>query len=288
MIRGLKPYPAYKDSGISSIGKVPEHWQVRRQRNVLQMLVSTVDKHIIDGEMPVRLCNYVDVYKNERITHSLQFMRATATSDEISQFRLQRGDVLITKDSEAWNDIGVPALVEYAAPDLVCGYHLAILRPHLDVVASHYLLRTLQSQAVAVQYHVTANGVTRYGLSHNAIKSIFLPIPPLAEQEAIARFLEHAYLLIRRYIQSQHKLIGMESHPTALDRAIGVAQRNIGILREYRARLVEDVVTGKLDVREAAARLPEESAEPEPPEEAKTAPEAGDVELDSATEEAEV
>lgn len=56
-------------------------------------------------------------------------MRATATNEEVERFRLQLEDVLITKDSEDWNDIGVPALVEYAATDLVCGYHLAILRP---------------------------------------------------------------------------------------------------------------------------------------------------------------
>ena len=68
---------------MPSLGKVPEHWQVRRQRNVLQMLVSTIDKHTVEGELPVRLCNYVDVYRNERITDSIPFMRATATQEEI-------------------------------------------------------------------------------------------------------------------------------------------------------------------------------------------------------------
>jgi type I restriction enzyme S subunit len=79
VIRGLKPYPAYNDSGVPSFGPIPDHWQVRRQRNVVQMLVSTIDKHSIEGELPVRLCNYTDVYKNERITETLSFMRATAT-----------------------------------------------------------------------------------------------------------------------------------------------------------------------------------------------------------------
>ena len=58
--------------------------------------------------MPIRLCNYVDVYKNDRITSAIPFMSATASQDEIERFRLKQGDVLITKDSEAWDDIGVP------------------------------------------------------------------------------------------------------------------------------------------------------------------------------------
>lgn len=62
MIAGMKPYPAMKDSGVPWLGEVPEHWEVRRLRNVADMRVSNVDKHSRDNECPVRLCNYVDVY----------------------------------------------------------------------------------------------------------------------------------------------------------------------------------------------------------------------------------
>ena len=141
----FQPYPAYKDSGVPWLGDVPEHWTAQRQRNVIDMHVSNIDKHTAEGEIPVRLCNYVDVYKSDRITERLPFMRATASQDEVKRFRLQVGDVVITKDSESWNDIGVPALVEYAAPDLVCGYHLAILRPREGILHGSYLLRALQS-----------------------------------------------------------------------------------------------------------------------------------------------
>ena len=54
------------------------------------MRVSNVDKHIREGEFPVRLCNYVDVYKNDRITQTIPFMNATASRDEIERFRLER------------------------------------------------------------------------------------------------------------------------------------------------------------------------------------------------------
>lgn len=209
MIDGLKPHPAYKESGVPWLGEVPEHWDVRRIRNAAEMRVSNVDKHTRDDELPVRLCNYVDVYKHDRIHHEMLFMRATASPEEIARFRLERGDVLITKDSEAWNDIGVPALVEQPADDLICGYHLALLRPLRDRLHGDYLFRALQSTAIAYQFHVEANGVTRYGLSYAAIKSIWVPLPPLPEQAAIVRFLDWVDWRIRRYIHAKKKLIAL-------------------------------------------------------------------------------
>ena len=141
-------YPVYKPSGVEWLGDVPEHWEVRRLRTIAEMRVSNVDKHTKDDEFPIRLCNYVDVYKNDRITQAMHFMSATASWDEIERFRLERDDVLITKDSEAWDDIGVPALVAEPADDLISGYHLALLRPYKEILGA-YLARTLQSKAVA-------------------------------------------------------------------------------------------------------------------------------------------
>ncbi len=229
MITNLKPYPAYKDSGVEWLGQVPEHWEVRRLRSIAEMRVSNVDKHTKEDEQPVRLCNYTDVYRNERINSAMVFKRATATKDEIERFRLKRGDVLITKDSEQWNDIGIPALVDDIDEDIVCGYHLALLRPFAETATSAYLLRALQSTAVAYQFHISANGVTRYGLSHDAVKSVRLLLPPLPEQTAIVRFLDYIDRRIRRVIQAR--------------------KNRIRLLEEYKQALIQQAVTGKIDVR---------------------------------------
>ena len=269
--RGLDPNVRLKPSGVEWLGDVPEHWEVVRLRNTSEMRVSNVDKHAKDDEQPVRLCNYVDVYKNDRIRSGMAFMRATATTDEIEQFRLQSGDVLITKDSEAWNDIGVPALVEDTQDDIVSGYHLALLRPFPERVDGGYLFRALQSPAVAYQFHVEANGVTRYGLSHSAIRSVWLPLPPLSEQAAIVSFLDRT--------------------TAALDAATTSAQRETSLFREYHTRLIADVVTGKLDVRDASAGLPDEVKEPEPFDETSAlidGVEEPSDDLDAVPEEAEV
>ena len=109
-------YPAYKPSGVSWLGDVPSPWEVRRLRTIADMRVSNVDKHTREDEVPVRLCNYVDVYKNDRITPAMPFMTATASRDEIERFRIESGDVLITKDSETWDDIWGPSARSGVSP----------------------------------------------------------------------------------------------------------------------------------------------------------------------------
>ena len=206
MIADLKPYAEYKESGLPWLGQVPGHWETRRLRHACDMRVSNVDKHTKPAETPVRLCNYVEVYKNERIRESSSFMAATASEDERVRFGLRKGDVLITKDSEQWNDIGVPALVEFEAPDLVCGYHLAILRSRPGLQGA-FLHRALQSHFIATQFHVEANGVTRYGLSHGAIQGVAIPLPPPDEQAAIVRFLDWGNGRLERAIRAKRKVI---------------------------------------------------------------------------------
>jgi len=209
MMLDLKPYPTMKDSGVEWLGEVPAHWEVRRLRNAADMRVSNVDKHVKEGEKAVRLCNYVDVYKHEHINQQIGYMQATATPGEIERFRLFAGDVLITKDSETWDDIGIPALVTESADDLISGYHLALLRPFADKLSGSYLLRALQSKGLAYQFHVEAKGVTRYGLSHTGIKSILLPLPSITEQTAIVRYLDYVDRRVRRLTQAKRKLIAL-------------------------------------------------------------------------------
>ena len=234
--RGLDPNARLKPSSVEWLGYVPEHWQTRRLRTVADMRVSNVDKHTNEDESPVRLCNYVDVYKNERITEDIPFMHASASPDEIERFRLICNDVIITKDSETWDDIGVPALVEYSATDLVCGYHLAILRP-TEIVHGPFLARALQSETVCRQFHVGAKGVTRYGLAQNAIQDALIPLPPLREQKVIAKQLDQ--------------------DTKAIDATKKAAHQQIELMQEYRTRLIADAVTGKIDVRKVAEELPQ-------------------------------
>jgi len=240
--RGLDPNVRLKPSGIEWLGEIPAHWEERRLRNLTEIRVSNVDKHSKDGEILVRLCNYTDVYKNSVITTDMPFMAATATPEEITAFKIRVGDVLITKDSEDWRDIGIPAVVVQTADDLVCGYHLAILRPKTDFVSGHFLVYALHSRPAITQFNLAAKGVTRFGLSQGAIKSLSLAVPSVDEQEKIVLFIEDATASLNVFIRR--------------------AQREIDLIREYRTRLITDVVTGKLDVRHFSPDIGKELAEP--------------------------
>ena len=204
--KGLNPNVKLKDSGIEWIGKIPEHWKVKRLKYVCQMLVSNVDKHLKPLETSVKLCNYVDVYKNDFITNEINFMNATATKDEIKRFKIQINDVIITKDSEDWLDIGVPSLVKYEEENLICGYHLAILRSK-QFLEGGFFYRALLNQKIRTQFSINSNGVTRYGISHGAILNTWIALPPLLEQQQISEHIENQSAKIAKSISQQEKLI---------------------------------------------------------------------------------
>ena len=203
----MKGYPQYKVSGDRWIDLVPTHWQVNRLKYVADAQPSNIDKKSVDDQPAVRLCNYVDVYKNEFITDDLPFMEATATADQIHRFQLKAGDVLVTKDSEDPTDIAVPAVVMYDLPSVVCGYHLTLIRANSEVLDGFYLHRLFQAYSFNQQFTVKANGVTRYGLPAAAITEAVVCIPPLEEQAAISLFLRKKTFLIGETIRKKQSLI---------------------------------------------------------------------------------
>ena len=169
---------------------VPTGWTVARLGAAADVLFSNVDKHTIDGERPIRLCNYVDVYKNDRITGAIDFMKASADEGEIRKFQIHRGDVLATKDSEAADDIAIPSLVVEDLPGVLCGYHMAMIRPRVASVSGAFLAWLHASKSFRAQYEAKAVGVTRFGLSQYAFRSARIPLPPLPEQQRIAAYLD--------------------------------------------------------------------------------------------------
>ena len=110
-------------------GAFPQGWRIVRLGDVAEVAFSGVDKRIIPEETPVLLCNYTDVFYNERITPDMDFMPATATDTERERWQLKRGDVLFTKDSETADEIGIPSVVTDNMPGVLCGYHLGVARP---------------------------------------------------------------------------------------------------------------------------------------------------------------
>lgn len=169
---------------------MPEEWTTLSLGGIAAIAFSGVDKHTNPGELPVRLCNYLDVYRNRRLTQQTDFPEGSATPTEIRRLGLQKGDVVITKDSETPDDIGVPALVEDDLDGVICGYHLARIRPDAEIVVPGFLRHYMQSDAAKRHFLRTANGLTRFGLVSRAVCSLPVMLPPLTEQAVIARILD--------------------------------------------------------------------------------------------------
>lgn len=209
------------------LAALPDGWREMPLKAICDFTVSNVDKLSIEGEVTVRLCNYTDVYKNERVSPELELMVATATEDEIKKFHLEVGDVVITKDSESWDDIAIPAYVESTADDFICGYHLAFIRPDSKMLDGRFLFRCIQSRPVALQLELEATGVTRYGLPKGAIGSALLPLPPLDTQLLIADYLD--------------------SETARIDALVAEKERMLALLEEKRVAIISRAVTRGLN-----------------------------------------
>ncbi len=206
---------------------LPIDWSHTRIDAVADVLFSNVDKHTRDDEEPVRLCNYVDVYKNDRITGAIDFMEASAEPREIRKFQIQRGDVLATKDSETPDDIAISAMVDDDLPGVLCGYHLAMMRPRSKNLHGPFLAWAHASKQCRAQYEARAVGVTRFGLSQYAFRAARLPLPSLSEQERIAAYLDASC--------------------KAIDAAVAAKRRQLETLDALAGALIQEAVTQGLD-----------------------------------------
>ena len=189
-------HTAWRDA--PGLGTIPADWEAVRLGDVAEVAFSSVDKKTVDGEIPVELCNYTDVFYNRRIRPGMEFMTATASPVERRRWALRKGDVLFTKDSETPDEIGISAYVTANMPKVLCGYHLGLARPRAELTDGTYLAELLRSPRTAGQFARIANGVTRFGLTLGATNSLTIPLPPLPEQQSIAAMLDGVDDAIKR------------------------------------------------------------------------------------------
>ncbi len=199
---------------------VPEGWVESSLGNIADIRFSNVDKKSdFENEEPVKLCNYMDVYSNSKITNSLPFMQATAKDREIKKFSLLKNDVIITKDSETPDDIAVSAYVSEDLKSVVCGYHLAMLRPEQSLISGEYLNHLFGLDDIQHYFYLLANGITRFGLTTDAINNAYIIYPPLPEQKKIAAIL------------------------TSVDTVIEKTQAQINKLKDLKTSMMQELLT---------------------------------------------
>lgn len=211
---------------------LPATWRWQPLDSLSRVKVSTVDKKSYPDEVPVRLCNYTDVYYQDVITSDLAFMEATASAEQISRFSVQAGDVPITKDSETSDDIGRPSYVPEDLPGVVYGYHLAIYQP-FDPNYSKFIRYLFDSSYIRAELQTRTPGVTRVGLSQDTLRNLRVPTPPPYIAAGIADYLDHETAEIDAFVEDQHKILHLVSERrwSAIDRAIEQGTERVPLRR---------------------------------------------------------
>ena len=198
----------YTEVFPKSGASLPPDWTASPIASLAAVRFSSVDKKTVQGEVPVFLCNYTDVFHNRRITAELPFLRATATRREIDAFSLRVGDVVFTKDSETAEDIGESAVVTEPLGNVVCGYHLGIARPRSETIDGEFLALTLRHPWVREEFRKAANGVTRFGLNLDVMDQVHVLFPPIDYQRvlvAVLRAAEDEIELLKKLLRPLRK-----------------------------------------------------------------------------------
>lgn len=160
--------------------------------DIAKIEISGVDKKTKDGEILVRLCNFVDVYYNWAVTKEKAkvFMTASAKQAEIDKCSIGKGMVAITKDSETRDDIGVATYIADDFEDVLLGYHCALITPNPAIVDGKYLNAFMHTRYIQKYFENNASGSgQRYTLSNDTISNIPVLLPSIEEQHTIGKLL---------------------------------------------------------------------------------------------------
>jgi len=195
MISGLKPYPAYKDSGVEWLGKVPEYWRVQRLKTCVENV----------NDVPTGVSHGVAHLALEHIESWTGRIVSPGESPFDSQAkRFVANDVLFGKLR--------PYLAKVTRPQSegVCVSEFFVLRSlKQGPICSSYLEHLLRSKPVIDVVDSTAFGARMPRASWQSVGGLFVPVPTREEQTAIVRYLDHVDRRIRRYIRSRRKLISL-------------------------------------------------------------------------------
>ena len=243
-VRTGKPYQAYKSSGVEWFPEVPDHWNVLPMRRVIYSAVDGPHFSPTYLDTGIPFLSARNVKSDAWSLEDAKYISEEDYDEFNRRVKPVRGDVLYTKGGTT----GVARVVDLTFPFQVW-VHIAVLKVNKNAIDPGFLAAALNSTRCYEQSQLFTRGATNQDLGLGRMKGIELPVPPaLAEQQTIVGYLRTGLGQVLEAISATH--------------------REIGLFREYRTRLIADVVTGKLDVRGAAARLPDEVEELEPLDEA--------------------
>jgi type I restriction enzyme S subunit len=253
--RGLDPNVRLKPSGVPWLGDIPEHWEILRLKDACQRIVGGSTPRSDKAEYwngDVVWVTPIDVTRSQRLDTSLRRITREGLNS-CSATLVPAGSIIVTCRAPV-GKVGV-ATTELCTNQ---GCKAVVLRSEVLTTAFGALLvQTLEPELQSL-----ANGTTFSEIPLHRLACVPIPVPAIDEQITIVHHIEEA--------------------TANLDKAIDAAHREIDLLREYRTRLIADVVTGKLDVRDAAAHLPDEPEEQQELLDEEPTDETGDLDADES------
>jgi type I restriction enzyme, S subunit len=236
--RGIDPDARLNNSGVDWLGDIPEHWQIERFKYIASFTsggTPTTDRsHYWGGDIPWVSPKDMKLFV---INDALDHVTESAIQEGLTSL-LPAGSVLIVVRSGILRR-KIPVAVttrEVAINQDLKGIHLRS-GSLLPAFLTHLIFDNQQALLIKWRKH----GATVESIEHSLLANSYLPVPPVREQEAIL------------------ESISIMSAP--IDAAISRALREIDLIREYRARLIADAVTGKVDVRRVAPEIIEPALE---------------------------
>lgn len=199
-------------------------WEKAKLKDLGWLRSAGVNKLSEPNQKEVRLLNYMDIYRNQKVSNDIDFQVVTAKDTEIKNANLEVGDILFTPSSEKPTDIGHAGIIIEELENTVYSYHLVRFRPNdPSKFNPHFLAYALNSFNSEKHFISRATGTTRYTLSKSDFQSLEFEYPENpAEQTAIATLL------------------------SKVDEAIAATQNSIKAAEKLKKALMQNLLTGKL------------------------------------------
>jgi len=238
--RGIDPNVQLKPSGIPWLGDIPEHWEeisVGAATNLIQTgpFGSQLHSHeYVDGGIPVINPSHM---KDGQIIADTSISISPVKAKELERHKIKIGDIIAARRGE----LGRCAVVTPEEVGWICGTGSLLIRCKLTMFIPNFFQMVFASQGIRDSLSLASIGATMDNLNAGMVARLRIPMPSISEQNQIIEFVKNE--------NQRHGII------------TSAILHEIDLLREYRTRLIADVVTGKLDVRQAAARLPDEPEE---------------------------
>lgn len=219
-----------KESGVEWIGEIPKHWEVSKVKNIFKFNKGlTITKENLSEE-GVFCVNYGEIHSKYGFevnpeVHDLKCVNSSYLQSDKNSL-LYDGDFVFADTSEDIEGSGNFTYLNSSIPTFA-GYHTIICRPKSDIV-SRFFAYEFDSIAFRTQIQKRVKGVKVYSITQSLLKDMIVWIPPKQEQ-----------LQIVAYIDEQ---------TAKIDRAIELQQNYIAKLKEYKATLIDSVVTGKVKI----------------------------------------